>query len=74
MAEKMNKTTEIKIDKTDMMLVESQLEDIVKTVMYLSSIRMDIDENVSYNATVNPDTGGLHVDSFTVRFKKTQVV
>ena len=30
MAEKMNKTTEIKIDKTDMVLVESQLEDIVK--------------------------------------------
>ena len=41
--------------------------------MYLSSIRMDIDEHVSYNATVNPDTGGLHIDSFTVRFKRLSV-
>ena len=73
MAEKMNKTMEIKIDKTDMMFVESQLEDIIKAVMYLSSIRMDIDEHVSYDATVNPDTGGLHIDSFTVRFKRLSV-
>ena len=34
---------------------------------------MDIDEHVSYNATVNPDTGGLHIDSFTVRFKRLSV-
>lgn len=62
---------DIKIDEASMRLVDSQLEDIIKTMEYLSSIRMDVDGHVTYEATINPDTGSMSVDSFTIRFTKT---
>lgn len=59
----------ISIPKESATLFDSRVESIWRAMSYLLHWRTDVEDKVTYNATVNPETGTLTLDSFTVRFK-----